>query len=422
MPRRRSQPTYRLHKPSGQAIVVLSGRMIYLGPHGSKASRDLYDQKVAEWLASGRRLPSQQEPSRGGITVVEVAAAYLEFAKGYYRKDGKPTGSLLRVKAAAKYLKLYARTSAAEFGPLKLRAIQQQLISEQKSRRYTNYVVEQIKRAFKWAASMEMIPAATFHAISTVPGLRKGRCEAAEPDPIGPVDDDTVDATLPHLPPVVADMVRFQRLTGCRPGEVCIVRPCDVDTSGTVWKYKPSSHKTEHHGRERVVLIGPKAQDVLRPYLLRPADLFCFSPADSMRKLLERRHDARRTPQGAGNAPGTNRVRKPRRTAGACYTTLTYGRAITRACEVSFGMPAHLRNIPSGKESEKVELRRQAAAWRAKHCWNANQLRHSVATTVRREFGLEAAQCVLGHSRADITQVYAERDMERAAGVMGKIG
>ena len=59
-----------------------------------------------------------------------------------------------------------------------------------------------------------------------------------------------------YLPTVVADMVRFQRATGCRPGEVCIVRPCDVDTTGDVWSYRPQSHKTEHHGRQRVILIS----------------------------------------------------------------------------------------------------------------------------------------------------------------------
>ncbi len=64
-------------------------------------------------------------------------------------------------------------------------------------------------------------------------------------------------------------MVRFQRLTGCRPIEVCLVRPCDVDTSGQVWVFRPESHKTEHHGRDRTICIGPKAQDILRKYLLR---------------------------------------------------------------------------------------------------------------------------------------------------------
>ena len=50
-----------------------------------------------------------------------------------------------------------------------------------------------------------------------------------------PVDDAAVDSTLPHRPAVVADMVRFQRLAGSRPAEVCTIRPCDVDTSGDMW-------------------------------------------------------------------------------------------------------------------------------------------------------------------------------------------
>ena len=39
-----------------------------------------------------------------------------------------------------------------------------------------------------------------------VSGLRKGRSEAKETDPVLPVDDETVQATLPHLTPVVADI------------------------------------------------------------------------------------------------------------------------------------------------------------------------------------------------------------------------
>ena len=73
---------------------------------------------------------------------------------------------------------------------------------------------------------------------------------AHESQPVQPVPAVLVDITMPFLPPVVADMVRFQRLTGCRPGEVCLLRPCDLDRSGDVWAYRPESHKTEHHGRE----------------------------------------------------------------------------------------------------------------------------------------------------------------------------
>jgi integrase len=79
------------------------------------------------------------------------------------------------------------------------------------------------------------------------------------------VADVVVESTSDYLPYVVADMVRFQRLTGCRPGEVCILRPFDLDMTGDVWLYRPESHKTEHHDRDRIVAIGPKAQDILRP-------------------------------------------------------------------------------------------------------------------------------------------------------------
>ncbi len=48
--------------------------------------------------------------------------------------------------------------------------------------------------------------------------------------------------------------------------------------------------------------------------------------------------------------------------------------------------------------------------------WHANQLRHSKATEVRRQFGLEAAQVSLGHAKADVTQVYAERDARLGRG------
>ena len=81
---------------------------------------------------------------------------------------------------------------------------------------------------FRWAVVEELIPPTVFHAVSSVPGLRKGRSNAKETAPIGPVEDDVVEAMLPHLPEIVADIVRVQRLTGMRPAEVCILRPCDI--------------------------------------------------------------------------------------------------------------------------------------------------------------------------------------------------
>ena len=79
--------------------------------------------------------------------------------------------------------------------------------------------------------------------------------------------------------------------------------------------------------------------------------------------------------------------------AGSCYTTDSYRRAIHRACD-------------------KAGLER----------WSPNRLRHTAATEVRAKFGLEAAQIVLGHLAADVAQIYAERDLAKGAEVARQIG
>ncbi len=69
-----------------------------------------------------------------------------------------------------------------------------------------------------------------------------------------------------------------------------------------------------------------------------------------------------------------------------------------------------------------AEQKQEVEAWRKAHRWHPNQLRHLFATVVRKEHGLEAAQVLLGHARADVTQVYAERNEELASEVAELIG
>ncbi len=128
-----------------------------------------------------------------------------------------------------------------------------------------------------------------------------------------PVSSEIVEKTVPYLRPIVRDMVRLQLLTGMRPGEICKLRPCDIDRSSDIWEYKPRSHKTEHHGRSRIVFMGPEAQALLTPYLERDTGLPCFSPAESMAVFLEVKRQARVTPMSCGNRPGSNRKKKPKK-------------------------------------------------------------------------------------------------------------
>jgi hypothetical protein len=52
-----SIPSYRLHKPTGLAVVRLNGQDFYLGRHGEEPGRTEYERLISEWLANGRRLP-----------------------------------------------------------------------------------------------------------------------------------------------------------------------------------------------------------------------------------------------------------------------------------------------------------------------------------------------------------------------------
>ena len=386
-----SLPKYRLHRASGQAVVTIAGRDFYLDPHGTKASKLEYDRLVAEWLAGGRM--ANVSPLSGDITVAEVMAGYLRFAKERYVKNGLPTSEQDGIRAALRPVKeLYSKQPASTFGPLALKAVRARMVSAGMSRTTVNQNTGKIVRMFKWAASEELLPAVIPQSLLTVTGLRKGHTAARETAPISPAKDVDIEATLPHLSNIVADMVRLQRLTGMRPGEVCIVRPIDIDRSANVWTYRPESHKTEHHERERVVYIGPQGKQILASYLFRDESTYCFSPRERERLRNASRRENRQspmTPSQAARKPKRNRDRKP----GDCYLPNSYRLAIKRAC-----------------------LKAQVPVWRP------NQLRHTAATEIRREFGLEAAQAILGHASANITQVYAERDSEKARRIAGEVG
>jgi integrase len=404
-----SVPKYRKHRATGQAVVTINGRDFYLGPHGTKASRIEYDRRITEWLASGRS-PTFGAPEHV-VSVVELIVAYLEHAKRYYG-DG-PRGAYANMLYALRPLReLYGRTPAREFGPLQLKAVREKFIALGWSRKHINQCVQRIGRVFRWGVSEGLIPPDVPQALAMIPGLRKGHTAARETKKVRPVDDKLVDATLPHLPPVVRSMVELQRATGARPCEICILRPCDVDRSGDVWEYRPQDHKNAHREMDRIIYVGPSGQDILRSYLLRDAESFCFSPLESEAKRRAAAHAVRRTPLSCGDRPGSNRVRhKPRRRAGDRYTPQSYLRAVKRASDQAFPVPDDIADDPTAVKD-----------WQAKHRWSPNRLRHALATKVRRDFDIEAAKVLLGHSQINMSGHYAEQDRRRAIEVAKLIG
>ena len=393
-------PTYRLHKPTGQAVVTLNGRDLYLGKHGTLESRSEYDRLLAEWLGSGRR--SQSKPSQRTIdgeseseseySVNELLVAYLEWADGYYMKNGKPTTEPVNIRLALRPLrKLYGHTPARGFGPKRLKTVRDAMIESGLCRGEVNKRVRHVVRAFKWGVGEELVPSSVHHSLQAVMGLRRGRAEVRESEPVKPVAEAFVDAIRPHVSRQVWSMVELQRLTAMRPGEVCMMRTLDIDTSGRVWVYRPESHKTEHHGRDRLIYLGPQAQTVIKPWLRTVHAEYLFSPSEATAERRKIQREKRRTRVQPSQADRSKRT--PEKAPGERYDTDSYRRAITYGC--------HRAGV---------------------HKWHPHQLRHNAATMLRKEFGLDAARAVLGHSSTSMTEIYAELDGEKASDAMAKVG
>jgi integrase len=222
--------------------------------------------------------------------------------------------------------------------------------------------------------------------------LKAGRTEARETSRIQPVPDEHVDAVLSAVSPQVAAMIELQRKTGARAGEVVLIRPCDVDVSGRIWIYRPPSHKTQYLGRVREILLGPEAQRILRPWLDRPAEAYCFSPAEAEAARNAARRAARRTPMTPSQATRKPKSR-PKRPKRDRYTVDAYRRAIKYGIAKT-GTPH----------------------------WHPHQLRHSFGTRARSKFGLDVAQKLLGHASANTTEIYAEADRVQAASAIRRLG
>ena len=431
------QPTYREHKATGQAVVTLNGKDIYLGRFGTQVSRAKYDRLIAEWLSNGRRMPAATS-----LTVAEVVKPFWAWVEMHYRKsDGTQTSEVNEYRYSLRPINhLYGAMPAAEFGPLKFKAVRQLMVDGYEHPKYgsqkplcrgvINHRMERIKRLFRWATENELVPPSIYHGLLAVRGLQRGRSDARETQPVRPVPEAFINAIRPFVSAPVEAIIDLQLLTGARSGEVCIMRTCDLDTTGRIWVYRPESHKTQHHGHRREIYLGPRAQKIVRPFLKTDLQAYLFSPQDAETERLQVLRENRKTKVQPSQL--NRKKKKPKKMPGDHYDVAAYRRSIAYACVRAFPLPEHLapRTMFDGKRETaniwQARLTSEAKAsvrkWRREHCWHPHQLRHNAATTLRKEFGVELARIILGHATAFTTEIYAETDRQQAMAVIGKIG
>jgi integrase len=328
-------------------------KMYSLGRYGTPESREAYHRLIAAWESAGRKLPhlDRQRATHGDVSVSKLCLVYWRWLKGAYLPQ-----SIHTHRDAIRILREHHGSSPAEsIGPNCIRELREVMVRQRGwSRTYANRQCKRIAQMFKWGAARELVPAAVYDQIRLLEPLRKGELDARENTPRSCVDPSLVRATLPHLGDTVRAMVELQMVTGMRPCALTIVRGQDIDREGDVWVYTPGS---EIGGPKYApVVLGPRAQAIIALRMFQPW-AFCTRKGDH-------------------------------------YTTASYRRAITRACE-------------------RADLER----------WTPYQLRHTVITAIEKSHGLMAASLVAGHSSAKITDaVYTHRDLEAVTRVVMDVG
>lgn len=355
----------------------------YLGVYDSPESRLKYNQLIAEWQTTGGFLFS---PGKD-LTITELCARFLAHAEGYYcYPDGTPTSEIVVYKNIISLLReMYGNVPVKDFGSLKMKAFRDQMIVIKWVRTNINRMVNRTRHIFKWGVSEELVSASVLHGLQAVEGLKRGRCKADESGPVHPVPDADIEAIRPFVSRQVWTLVQLQLHTAARPGELVGLRAIDLDTKGNIWIFRSEKHKNSYRGQERSLYFGPRAQELLQPFMAnRPLDAYLFSPCEAQRERWDNCPNHRHTEISKPKTP---------RKVGDVYDVAAYRRAIRRACE-------------------NADLT----------IWHPHQLRHNAASFLRREYGVEIARAVLGHASLDATEIYAELDQQKVIEVIARIG
>lgn len=366
------KPVYGFHRTSGQARTTVNGKRVSLGIYGSPESKAEFDKVIANWEAAhAERTPTVNVQ----LTVSRLAYLFLKHAETEYLRNGKPTGETANFRQALQSMNhLFHGVRVIDFGPKKLKQLQQQLVKEGLAQQTINGRIRRIRQVFDWGVSEEIVLGRIAQDLHTVAGLRAGRTSAPAPQSKGPVAIADINAVKPFVTKPVWGMIQFMLFTGCRPSECCGMKWSEIDISGKVWSYCPKHHKTAHRGKKRVILIGPRGQQVLNSLRELSRSDYLFDPQAGLEEFLRK-------------AYGENaKVRE----TGDCYSKHSLNAAVRKACE---------------KVAEDGPINK----------WSPGQLRKTRATQARQQGDLETAQQVLGHSSKQTTERhYADVDLSRA--------
>lgn len=310
----------------------------------------------AAWRLWEARVKQSSATGEAVFTVNDLCDRWAKYLDEFYVNSRERVNGVLGVRPLRE---MYGNRPVEGLTHPDMIELRKSLVERGYVRTTVNKYIGYVKRMVAWALDERLLSAQAKAELTAISPIKPHRTTARESKPVEAVPDADVEATAAALVPSLSDMVRVHRLTGMRPDEACQLNWQRIEKRGEVWVFRPS-HKNEWRNLPRVVVIGPKAQKILEKYA---GDGYVFSPQRAVAEQYER------TIANAKCHRPAEKVKGVPRKAGERWDAHAYARAITNAAK-SAGV-AH---------------------------WHPNQLRHTCATEVRRQFGIAAASAVLGHT------------------------
>lgn len=267
----------------GRAFAIYpnsGGIRKYFGEFGTRDAETDY-QIWLQGVQHGTIKPPMKRDQASPATISELADVYR---KNNHRRASK-TEQLAVTRSLEILSERIGKQPASAITPLFLTTLMNELATatyrrgervEHYSRVYLNITLARWKKWFRWLSRMGLIESDLYSRILLVDPLKYG--DAREPADIQPVPLEHVIAIKRHVSPLVYGMIQVQYLCGMRPGDVCRLRFCEIDTSGEVWIYKPTRHKTARFGKKLLKAIPKPAQRIILQYRPSNDDEYVFQP------------------------------------------------------------------------------------------------------------------------------------------------
>ena len=375
------------------AVVNYQRQKKVLGKWGSPEAKQAYARFITaiQNNPGGVPLPLAGAGSTGQKGLVsELAARYLD----YVQTSGIDKSHYIhcRILLGEFVLPYYGDIPADEFSPKCLKFVRSRMIESQRfCRKIINDYASRIISMFSYGIEEELCQPLTVAMLREVRTLKEGAAGTFDHPERKPLPEEVIRQTLPLLTSVLRTMVLIQWLTGLRPSEVCKMRVDAIDKTSdpNLWIYDLSKHKTAEHISGRKIYLSEAVRKLIEPFMegKKPCDPL-FTVAESVKEEKAMRRAARKSkPTPSQIARDEHRAANPGVTFSETFDKDSYRKAIQSSIKRAN------KTLPP---DERIPV------------WFPYSIRHSAATFVEKNEGLDESQAVLGHTSADMTRRYAK--------------